>query len=113
PPETLTLFSPGEIPEELSDRLRSVHLFLLQELLKKTSEIRRQIIQRFEQCVKELLCARTVHRELSSPDEKAKCRRRVRVSRAGRQPSQRFRRQDGGRRFLIPSGNGGGALVRC
>src|SRR2546421_11371917 len=55
----------GEILKELTDRLRAVHVVFLQDLLETLSELRREIIQRFEQRVKKLLCARTGH--LSSP----------------------------------------------
>src|SRR5439155_4736805 len=60
----------GEILEELTDRLRSVQVFLLQDLLETSSEIRGQIVQRFEQRLEKLLCARTGHRELSSSEKK-------------------------------------------
>ena len=48
-------------------RLRSVGLVLLQNLLETTGEIRREILQRFEQRLKELLCVRAVHGQVSSP----------------------------------------------
>src|SRR5437867_3546552 len=51
----------AEILEELSDRLRAVHVFLLQDLHKTSGEIRRQVLHRFEKCQKELVCAGTVH----------------------------------------------------
>jgi hypothetical protein len=64
-----------EILEKLADRLRSIPVFVLQDLLKTSSEIRREIIQCFEQRLKELLCVRTVHRELSSPERKSEMTR--------------------------------------
>src|SRR5258707_12905382 len=66
-----TLSLTGKILEQLTDRLRSVHVFLLQDLLKTSSEILGKIVQRFEQRLEKLLCARRVHRELSSVEKKA------------------------------------------
>src|SRR5206468_12634166 len=68
----------GDILEQLTDRLRSVHVVLLQDLLETSSEIRRHIVQRFEQRLQKLLCARTGHRELSSARKKAEYSLRVR-----------------------------------
>src|SRR5207244_319116 len=60
----------GDILEQLTDRLRSVHVVLRQDLRKTSSEICGQIVQRFEQRLEKLLCARTGHRELSSARKK-------------------------------------------
>src|SRR4029079_17756879 len=60
----------GQILEELPECLRSVGLFLLQNLLETKGELRREIIQCFEQRLNELLGARTVHGQVSSPPVK-------------------------------------------
>jgi hypothetical protein len=51
----------GEILEELPDRQRSVALFFRQDFRQTLDEIRRQIIERFQERLNELLCVWTVH----------------------------------------------------
>src|SRR5512145_2221768 len=54
----------GELIEELTDRLRPVAVWAVQELLETRREIRREVFQRFEQRQKELLHAWTGHAAL-------------------------------------------------
>src|SRR5687768_12830831 len=61
----------GTILEELTNRLRPVHGLCLQDFLKTSGEVRRKIIQRFEQLPKKLMCVRPVHWQLSSPGQRA------------------------------------------
>src|SRR5215831_6477842 len=67
-----TLSVTGQILEELPECLRSVGLVFLQNLLEATGEVRREIIECFEQRLKKLLGARTVHGQISSPSMKKK-----------------------------------------
>ena len=62
-----TLSVTGQILEELPECLRTVGLVLLQNLLETTGELLREIIQCVEQPLKELLGARAVHGQVSSP----------------------------------------------
>src|SRR6188768_3620393 len=76
----------GDFLEEQTNGLRSVGLVLLQNLLEATGEIRREILQRVEQRLEELVRVRAVHGQLSSPlPAGAKRRRSVRASVAARQ----------------------------
>src|SRR6476619_7030693 len=68
----------GEVLKELTDRPRSVRMFLLQDLLETSGEVRREIVQCFQQRLKELLRAGTVHAQLSWPGIRMKYSRRVR-----------------------------------
>jgi hypothetical protein len=58
-----------EILEQLSNRDGPVRAWPGQELLEAPDEIRRQIVQRFEECSNEFLCGRTVH-DIPRPENK-------------------------------------------
>jgi hypothetical protein len=51
----------GELLEKLPDRQRSIRMFRGEELLEPTKEIRRKVVECFEDRLEDLLCARPVH----------------------------------------------------
>jgi hypothetical protein len=55
--------------EELPEGLRSVRVLLLQDLRETTSEIWWELIERLEQPLQELFCARTVHARLLGEEQ--------------------------------------------